>query len=258
MCGIFFSYSKDKPYHPSKECLGFLQRRGPDSASTVSRSHTVSSRNSSCHQGKASEHLVFVSTVLSLRGEAVVPQPLEHQFSGSLMCWNGEAWKIGDSTVNGNDAQRIFDLLLECTVRVTYEQALQKILNLLANIAGPFAFVFYDAQHDRVFYGRDALGRRSLVFSNSLPGTFVVCSICDVPGLKQWTEVEADGIYMLDVKKITSPFGHLVASAHFPWTTRKQSDELTPTLVRRTHRQSHSLKTLTNSSYPLSQLPTLI
>ncbi|KAL8341507.1 hypothetical protein RB598_003439 [Gaeumannomyces tritici] len=55
--------------------------------------------------------LSFTSTVLSLRGNAVTIQPFEDPLSGSVLCWNGEAWKMDGRGVQGNDGAELFALL---------------------------------------------------------------------------------------------------------------------------------------------------
>lgn len=236
MCGILFCCSQDKPLSPSQTCLESLQRRGPDDHCTISKFVAVkaaSTEDPAFSQGTQSGFLTFTSTVLSLRGDTIVSQPLENSESGSLLCWNGEAWKIHDSTVDGNDAEIVFNMFLNCTRTTLYDQALQNILNLVAHIVGPYCFVFYDAQHQRVFYGRDALGRRSLTIKKSLQGSLVISSVCDAVDDDSWMEIEADGMYMLDLQEAFKP--SLVPPkgiVHIPWVREKRCSDLPFTLVQ--------------------------
>ncbi|KAL9045225.1 MAG: hypothetical protein Q9214_001702 [Letrouitia sp. 1 TL-2023] len=75
----------------------------------------------------------------------------------------------------------------------------QKPLSVLTSIAGPYAFVFYDANHQNLYYGRDVLGRRSLLHKEDPDGTFHMSSICDASISDGWTEVEANGFYVLNL-----------------------------------------------------------
>ena len=220
MCGIFFCYNRDKPEHPSEACLESLQRRGPDSVSTVSRfleDGGKSSQDSASIQHVQLASLTFVSTVLSLRGNDTVRQPLEDRESGSLLCWNGEAWKLHGQPFDGNDAEAIFDLLLKSTDTLSHDQALQNILSSVSAISGPFAFVFYDAPHHRIFYGRDVLGRRSLAIRNTLPESLVISSVCDATCAQPWTEVEANGVYVLNLGISTSSADVSGRITRVPW-----------------------------------------
>lgn len=67
------------------------------------------------------------------------------------------------------------------------------------SIAGPYALVYFDATAGRVWFGRDVLGRRSLLYKRYGKGWeagFMVASVGDGDG---WEEVEADGLRFLDL-----------------------------------------------------------
>ena len=217
MCGIFFSFSKWDHLAPDEELLDALRKRGPDSTGMRSRTVTVQPITSASTL-EQSRVLTFVSTVLPLRGDSIIDQPLEDPKSGSLLCWNGEAWKIDNALVQGNDAKAVFDLLLQASQSCNTsaqdgssspDQALQKAIQAIGRITGPYAFVFYDAQCHRVFYGRDALGRRSLVTKRYGAGSLAISSVPDATEADGWDEVEADGVYMLDFE------GN--EASHIPW-----------------------------------------
>lgn len=141
-------------------------------------------------------YLSFTSTVLALRGGDVTPQPFVDRNSGSVLCWNGEAWKIGSDVVDGNDGQDVFDILLHAvSAQDSPSKSIAAVHDVLKSISGPFAFVFLDRIHKQIFFGRDRLGRRSLLYStNSKSMEF--SSTAD-PSRGTWKEVEADAIYIL-------------------------------------------------------------
>ena len=232
MCGIFFSLSKGDHLAPDGELLDALRKRGPDSMGMRSQPVTVQPITSASTLAE-SRLLTFVSTVLSLRGDSIINQPLEDSKSGSLLCWNGEAWKIDDALVQGNDAKAVFDLLLQASQSCSIypqdgssspDQGLRNIIQAIGSITGPYAFVFYDAQCRRVFYGRDALGRRSLVTKRYGAGSLVISSVSDATEADGWDEVEADGVYMLDFE------GN--AASHIPWTVGDRALGLPYPLVK--------------------------
>ncbi|EWC45195.1 hypothetical protein DRE_06083 [Drechslerella stenobrocha 248] len=194
MCGILFQFAHaGNDSNPSSDNLvRDVARRGPDSLQTVEITAD------SCR-------LSFTASVLSLRGASVVPQPLSspstsraHQTAEYVLCWNGEAWRFDgrEFAPDENDAELIFQELSSCQGRV------QDVLN---RIEGPFAFVFYDGPNNRLWFGRDWLGRRSLLIRKPVPGTssFAICSIADPDDLPQWGEVEADGFYYMDLSAIS-------------------------------------------------------
>ncbi|KAF2645179.1 hypothetical protein P280DRAFT_486450 [Massarina eburnea CBS 473.64] len=188
MCGIFFSLSRaDVSPDPNTEQL--LRNRGPDSF----RTHTVPIGDKL--------HATFVSTVLSLRGTNVVAQPLVAH-SGHVLCWNGEAWSIGAKKIVVNDSSAVLDALTQTQTTPTRKAAALHTVNVLASIRGPYAFVYYDPHSNYIFYGRDCLGRRSLLCKTTNDGTLVLSSVCDNPSGENWEEVEADGIYMLDLAEM--------------------------------------------------------
>ena len=163
MCGIYLSVRADECQIISSTHSEALSRRGPDNAETTSRQDHFKSDLATSSLTETQEwtaHLTFVSTVLSLRGSSVVKQPLIDASSDSLLCWNGEAWSIDGQPVQGNDTEAVFQLLLgipQSRESLSAEERLQSFLRLISRISGPFAFIFYDAPHHRVFFGRDVL-----------------------------------------------------------------------------------------------------
>ena len=240
MCGIFFSCSSQEHLVPSGRVLSCLARRGPDSQQVVQRK--LRSSNYVDTALKTVYYINFVSTVLSLRGDSVVRQPLEDSRSGSLLCWNGEAWKVNGTSISGNDAQLIFCLLLEATnhesmdnqdISNTYTRTLQAVLKVVATISGPFSMVFFDAKYQRIFYGRDVLGRRSLLLARSEKNCVQVSSICDGSFFDVWGEVEANGIYVLNLAANSNQFANeTCALKHIPWSEEEDSSDSFPSLVR--------------------------
>lgn len=175
-----------------------LARRGPDHFGQVQSSSPSVSGN-----GKHAI-LRFTSTVLALRGDGLTAQPFEDAATGRVLCWNGEVWKMGsgggddEKEVNGNDGQELFD-------RLTASSNGAAVLTVLRAIEGPFAFVYYDRPAGRLYYGRDRLGRRSLLVKRT-DDSLTLSSVSDVPSSSPstsdapWTEVEADGIYVVGLQ----------------------------------------------------------
>ena len=174
---------------PSPATSLLLQHRGPDATGE----HRVT-----IHVDSAHVHATFLSTVLALRGKDIVQQPLQDAATASVLCWNGKAWSISGDAVNGNDSQLIFSKLLAASVDQN-ENSTRRVVELLAAVRGPYAFVFYDAPNKRVYYGRDCLGRRSLLRKHTADGTLILSSVCDNAPGEAWAEVDADGIYVVDL-----------------------------------------------------------
>lgn len=243
MCGIFFSCRQEEHQPPSNALLHGLQRRGPDGADSITPTVTVestASRKSCSKMQKQNYFLTFLSTVLSLRGSSIVKQPLRDPKSGSLLAWNGEAWSIRNQSVRGNDAEYVFNTFLTATSKQSdnadhslppSDHGLQGIVGMLSSITGPYAFIFYDAQYRRVFYGRDALGRRSLLIRRYSAKSIMLSSVCDPTDSQDWMEVEADGIYVLDLAADIDLSDDVDPVTHIPWVVDHSNSILTCKLV---------------------------
>jgi asparagine synthetase B (glutamine-hydrolysing) len=191
MCGIFCTVSRGQVVEPSQNAQHLLHQRGPDILDSFNHIiHLPSSPNNS-----ETICIHFTSSVLALRGETAVPQPLKDATSGSVLCWNGEAWKTEDGVVKGNDSTIIMTLLSRASRQLDSQSS---ILRVIEQIRGPFALVYYDG-NGNIYYGRDCLGRRSLMKAALEDGTTILSSVADLSLDVEWSEVDADGINVLDV-----------------------------------------------------------
>jgi asparagine synthetase B (glutamine-hydrolysing) len=192
MCGIFFSLCRHGQIAPDDNTARLLRNRGPD--------HTGLHQIDVSLQGDGSQlHATFLSTVLSLRGAAVIVQPLIDENTKSVLCWNGEAWSISGNAIAGNDSKVVFELLLQACSTGSSHDSKAAVIQVLSSIRGPYAIVYYDAVNNRIYYGRDCLGRRSLLRKSTSDGSLVLSSVCDNATGEAWAEVEADGIYVVDL-----------------------------------------------------------
>ncbi|PQE06329.1 Asparagine synthase protein [Rutstroemia sp. NJR-2017a WRK4] len=213
MCGIYASISLRGFQNPSHALKPLLCNRGPD--------HTGSAQASrASRDGKPSCYLSFLSTVLALRGDHIYRQPfgdsslnagdgsISASNTGSILCWNGEAWRVGSEFIVGNDGQIIYEMLVrEMSTAASAADASLAVIKILQNISGPFAFVFWDSVHGVLYTGRDRLGRRSLLYSiNEESNCVEFASVAD-SSQGEWKEIEADGIYTFSSSVEDSAFG---------------------------------------------------
>ncbi|CAD6503508.1 BgTH12-03170 [Blumeria graminis f. sp. triticale] len=198
MCGIYVSIAESEYVKPGKELEKLLCNRGTDYAGY--KEVQIEANN-----GK-SYYLSFNSTVLALRGNDINSQPFFDTSSGSVLCWNGEAWKIGRDLVTGNDGKALFSLLLRASSTESSSKASTAIREVISSISGPFAYVFFDKLHQQLYFGRDRIGRRSLLCSKFVDGaSFLLSSVAD-PTIRPWEEIDASGIYQLSlVEHVVSP-----------------------------------------------------
>jgi asparagine synthetase B (glutamine-hydrolysing) len=200
MCGIFCSVARQKFVAPSPHLRKLLEARGPDA------SNLVETALQSSHDAPTSAWLTFYSTVLSLRGENVVTQPYASHAAGPVLCWNGEAWNIEHVAVKDSDTLEIYSRLgqaLEACQSTDASSRLKNVALAMAKIAGPFAFIYYDNCNDCVYFGRDFLGRRSLLYQITPEGSILLCSVSDREPTSGWNEVEADGLYCINLRSVS-------------------------------------------------------
>lgn len=119
--------------------------------------------------------LTFIGSVLALRGRQLVAQPLQDDINNVLL-WNGEVFGGIKVSEEENDTAVLLALLSGCNTTT-------EIVELLETIEGPYAFVYWQASNKRLFFGKDKLGRRSLLLhrpsSSSEP--LILSSVAALP-----------------------------------------------------------------------------
>jgi asparagine synthetase B (glutamine-hydrolysing) len=197
MCGILFSIAfRDTPSCSHDDLVPWISARGPDSLAT----HKLQIPGTCSNRGL---ELTFTSSVLHLRGQKVTQQPL---ISGDdVLCWNGEIWNGLEVQDYENDGAKLLASL----------QAGKRTWEIMENIEGPWAMVFYSSKERKLWYGRDCLGRRSLLWKNvSEKAALVLSSVgVDIPG---WEEVGVDGLWCMDLNDWINE-GQQCPAKLYPW-----------------------------------------
>ncbi|KAF8912868.1 asparagine synthase [Gymnopilus junonius] len=156
MCGIFVLAEFMHPNYPAGQDLEDLSRirselrrvnacRGPDDQKSISLSwsqlpFSVDGSNNNLHM--STFMIDFYASELRLRGGGPIVQP--HARGKNILCWNGEI------SAQENDGVKLFDIL--CAA-----QTPEEIRDIFSSIEGPYE------KSDRLYFGRDPLGRRSLL-----------------------------------------------------------------------------------------------
>lgn len=190
MCGIHAVISRSSDIEIEPVLASRLRARGPDHVGTV---------RAQIQQDPGLLTLQLTSTVLSLRGDHVARQPLLDEESGSILCWNGEIWRLDGRTLEGNDTEALFRSLLDASAQRqpdSMDGAHDPVLQALRLVEGPFAFIYLDKPAGRLYTGRDRLGRRSLLIKPGMP--LVLSSVAESSS-EGWIEVEADGCYTVQL-----------------------------------------------------------
>lgn len=200
--------------------------------------------------GQNDTYISCHASVLSLRGSEVTSQPIQQASSLSgrhghvkspILCWNGEVFgyqgkQLGNSSseTNGDataqtsltygqsDTAWIYENLHEAS-RIEFERrkanitgndqlsAKSAVCRVIDKIQGPFAFVFVDTFNERLYYGRDRLGRRSLLTKRINDNEICIASVSD--GTEGWKEVAPEERHILDLDDNRSICNHLMPSS---------------------------------------------
>ncbi|TFK30642.1 hypothetical protein FA15DRAFT_19968 [Coprinopsis marcescibilis] len=177
--------------------------RGPDYQQNVRvdiKHNSLSSCTPDQHcQDSGSFIAEFYASELRLRGNAAIQQP--HQRSGSILCWNGEIFDGAvEVTTSQNDGVRLLETLegLETSAHIR---------DLFGTIEGPYAFVYYHAGTNHLYFARDPLGRRSLLIhwpTEELSSLLISSVSSGTSRLLNFEELLTDFIYCVDLSQISS------------------------------------------------------
>jgi asparagine synthetase B (glutamine-hydrolysing) len=158
MCGIgallLGSHPTSTSTSPLASVAAALASRGPDFSSSFAPHPS----------------LALVASVLSLRGVSPCPQPAI-DCDGNVLCWNGEVFGGEEGLPTGGDTPFVLRLLARAADSAPPDDdedddsptATALAAALLRAVVGPYAFLFYHARTQTLLFGRDPVGRRSLL-----------------------------------------------------------------------------------------------
>ena len=197
------------------ELTAALHRRGPDARGRFLL------RDPSCVQGGPEAAAAgrvrgaMWASVLHLRGQVLCAQPVRDE-AGNALVWNGEVFG-GNLAVGADDSdtQLVFDRISyeiargwpssetnsasfggmergeqtssSAAVADSYIVTRDAIARTLGGVQGEFAFVFWEAAGRRLWFGRDRLGRRSLLIKKK--GRCEVRSAGGQEGWERWVAI---------------------------------------------------------------------
>nr|XP_053646419.1 asparagine synthetase domain-containing protein 1-like isoform X1 [Cherax quadricarinatus]XP_053646488.1 asparagine synthetase domain-containing protein 1-like isoform X1 [Cherax quadricarinatus] len=181
MCGICFmcgwSISAQMLQEQVLSCCSSLSNRGPDACAMTLVPITAEVVG------------LFEGCLLWLQGDQPTTQPLlDHR--GNLLLWNGDILAGLQITKGMSDTQYISESLS------TKEEA--DITSFLGNIKGPWALIYYQKHTQRLYFGRDVLGRHSLLWRlpSDTSRVFLIASVCRQDDRVK--EIPALGLYYVD------------------------------------------------------------
>ncbi|BGP57132.1 hypothetical protein JCM8202v2_004772 [Rhodotorula sphaerocarpa] len=202
MCGIAFIAAPVSPVDHAQweRYTQAVKDRGPDASGECTRQVD--------HDDGSKLELRFYGSVLHMRGDTVTPQPLIAP-SGDALLWNGEIFDGLEVDEHENDGLK----LLERIERLGPERFLEAI----GPVEGPYAFVYFQASSNRLYFGRDPLGRRSLLYrapNASQPLVLASNAPAGDSDSDGWQEVSCDALHCYDLNQWPSsvfPFDRLNA-----------------------------------------------
>ncbi|KAJ9563857.1 hypothetical protein OSB04_009017 [Centaurea solstitialis] len=115
--------------------------------------------------------VLFVGATLQLRGIHPITQPLVDE-SGNILVYNGEIFGGIEFSRDSNDAEVLMQSLGKCCNCLSHNHegacsssgnVKHSVPELLSTIRGPWALLYWQASSKTIWFGRDALGRRSLL-----------------------------------------------------------------------------------------------
>ncbi|CBQ73902.1 conserved hypothetical protein [Sporisorium reilianum SRZ2] len=185
-----------------------IARRGPDCLNTIQH-----------HFDAPTEPwtLSLTSSVLSLRGEGVTAQPLTSSDGRLVLAWNGQIFDWDDQQTSSdratssrvrldsgeNDAVIFLDRIQQLLDERDGEACQEALGAALSEVEGSYAFVLLDRTESKLYFGRDPLGRRSLLLHQSSEhSTIAIVSVASevmlYPGTSL-TEIDCSSLWTIDL-----------------------------------------------------------
>jgi asparagine synthetase B (glutamine-hydrolysing) len=131
---------------------------------------------------------------LHLRGEKVFQQPAS--IDNLTLLWNGEIFGGLEVPIHVSDTK-----VLLCALKNNLPEDKcfsQHVLLTFSKIEGPYAFVLIDHAAQKIWYGRDPRGRRSLLIKQS-QHSFELASVVPKEHQHDFSEVPVSGIFCLAI-----------------------------------------------------------
>ena len=143
----------------------------------------------------------LAASVLSLRGINVCKQPITDEIYRNYLLWNGEIFSSDLVNVNSNenDGLKLYECLSKC-------QNEDDIFEIISSIKGPYAFLYFDFNRKIIYFGRDRIGRRSLLINEIITENSTIFMLSSVRVFQtnsqkqyEFNELKANGIYKIDL-----------------------------------------------------------
>ncbi|XP_046734995.1 asparagine synthetase domain-containing protein CG17486 [Diprion similis] len=186
MCGIYCSVSRREHNDTSKaeihsksaewtKCKDAINARGPDGTMELFQRLT----------NEWDGH--FAASILWTQGRNPVRQPCtDSDVDGNVLLWNGDVF-------NGNLTN---DTECDTTSLLKRFSSSKNVVATLLAVQGPYSFVYFNKSDNCLYFGRDPIGRHSLLIKlNEDKTSLTLCSVGN-KNMKNIIEVPAIGIFV--------------------------------------------------------------
>ncbi|XP_076166749.1 asparagine synthetase domain-containing protein 1 isoform X2 [Ptiloglossa arizonensis] len=181
MCGIFCYISQNhennaKVSNEWNVCKDLIVARGPDK---VTEKFEHLTKNWFGH---------FAASVLWMQGSSLTVQPAIDSM-GNILLWNGDIF-------SGNLAQ---DDICDTKVLLNALQSLPNIISVFKEIQGPFSFIYFQKSSNLLYFGRDIIGRHSLLLKSNTDENILTLTSVANKQINGIVEVPAIGIFVMNL-----------------------------------------------------------
>lgn len=140
------------------------------------------------HQIKVSESLLLCGHVLWQQGCEPCLQPMESE--ENILLFNGDIFMDRENLLI-SDTEWLFEKIQICETK-------KQLLELFKTIKGPYSFIYYNKKWKKLFFGRDSLGRNSLLVGKTGDDIVLTSTIQRSKDFKSVIELPPLGIYCYD------------------------------------------------------------
>ncbi|XP_034939920.1 asparagine synthetase domain-containing protein CG17486 [Chelonus insularis] len=183
LCCIYQTIDKNKIFEINKWTTLKEQtaKRGPDILSTcqITTDHWSGE---------------FVASVLWMQGSCPTLQPCVDE-EGNILLWNGD---IFTGILASNDDCDTLTLS-------TKLKSQNNVYQTLSHIEGPYSFIYFQKKTNTLYFGRDSIGRHSLLINIHVEDESPFLTLCSIAhkNIENIIELPAIGIFSMDLNAST-------------------------------------------------------
>ncbi|XP_070531397.1 asparagine synthetase domain-containing protein 1 isoform X2 [Cardiocondyla obscurior] len=130
----------------------------------------------------------FAAAILWMQGPKITPQPSLDE-NENLLLWNGDVF-------SGCLAK---DDVCDTSIILTELQLTMDIMSVLRKIEGPYCLVYYQKSSNTLYFGRDIIGRHSLLLKVDSKANILTLTSVANKKMKGIVEVPAIGIFAMNL-----------------------------------------------------------